>query len=83
MYMYIIFTCTGTCTYFDFSGSAFAALFASFPVAWEQPHLGQMTRGREGEEVLAAEGTDGVGTKDDDDDDNDDGGYISDGGRVG
>ncbi len=56
-------------------------MFVSFPVALAQPHLGQMTKGREGEEALAAEGTDGVGTKDDDDDD--DGGYISDGGRVG
>ena len=52
-------------------------------VAWVQPHLGQMSRGREGEEVLAAEGTDGVDIKDDDDDGNDDGGYNSDGGRWG
>ena len=51
-----------------------------------QPHLGQMTRGREGpgaEEVLAAEGTDGVDINDDNDDDDDDGGYENDGGRGG
>ena len=41
-----------------------------------QPHFGQMIRGREegAEEVLAAEGTDGVGINDDDNDDDDDGG---------
>ena len=79
--VFVIYGTIITCTYLSigtytvFSGSGFAAqLFVSFPVgAWAQPHLGQMSRGREGEEVLAAEGTDRVDTNDDDD--NDDGGY--------
>ena len=79
-------TCYCTCqhtfvsTYFVFTGStAFAALLVSFPVAWAQPHLGQMIRGRAGEEKgLAVEGTNGVDTVDDDD-----GGYENDGGRGG
>ena len=42
-------------------------------LAWAQPHTRE-----EGEEVLAAEGADGVVTNDDDDDD--DGGYEGKGG---